>query len=102
MAVSLKYVSSPAALTLQSYYSAASSGFTTYGAGPDGTQPPGTGWRQSITLAASALNIVDVDACTWLATWIAAHAADPLLSQVAIGASVTAHNPADVIPVVVG
>lgn len=102
MAVSLKYVSSPVAVKLQSFYSAASTGFATYAAVGDGTQPAGTGYVQSITLAASELNIVDVDACTWLASWITAYAADPLLSQIAIGASVTSYNPADVIPVVTG
>jgi len=99
MTVSLKYVLSPIAVKLQSYYSAASSGFATYAAKGDGSQPPGTGSVQSIELAASALNVVDVNACTWLASWIAAHTADPLLSQIAIGA--TAYN-AQPIPVVTG
>ena len=102
MAVLKKYVSSPVALTLQSFYSAASSGFTTYGAHPDGTQPPGTAYRQSITLEASAFNVVDVDACTWVASWITAHAADPLLSQIAINASQFPFQNAAAIPVIVG
>jgi hypothetical protein len=97
----LRYVSSPVALTLQSYYSAASSGFTTYGARPDGTQPAGTAWRQSITLAASDINVVDIDACTWLASWITAYAGDPLLSQVAI-VGPAPDNAANVIPIVLG
>lgn len=100
MAASLKYVSSPAALTLQSYYSAASSGFATYGPRPDGTQPPGAAYRQSITLAKGALNVVDVNAVTWLASWITAYAADPLLSQVAVVGPAPANSA--VIPVVLG
>jgi hypothetical protein len=95
-----KYVSSPVAVKLQSYYSAASSGFATYGAAGDGTQPPGTGYVQSITLAASPYNVVDVDACAWLASWITAFAADLVLSQIAIGASAPSYAPA--IPVVTG
>lgn len=67
MAVSLKFVSSPVAVKLQSYYSAASSGFATWAGKGDGTQPPGTGAVQSIELAAGAHNVVDVNACTWLA-----------------------------------
>ena len=102
MTVSLKYVSSPVAVTPQSFYSAASTGFTTYAARGDGTQPPGTGFRQSVALRASTTNIVDVNACPWLAGYITAHAADPLLSQIAIDAAVTHHNPADVIPVITG
>jgi hypothetical protein len=88
MTVALRYVSSPAAVMPQSYYSAASSGFTTYGPQGDGTQPPGTAYVQSITLAASPWNVVDVNATTWLASWITAYAADPLWSQVAINADI--------------
>ena len=102
MAVLKKYVSSPVALTLQSFYSAASSGFSTYGSKPDGTQPPGTAYRQSITLGASAFNVVDVDACTWLASWVAARTTDPLLSQIAINANQFPFQNAAAIPVVVG
>jgi len=102
MAVSLKYVSSPVAVTLQSFYSAASSGFATYAGKPDGTQPPGVGFRQSLSLAADALNVVDVNACTWLATWIAARTADPLLSQIAINAVTFPPASAPPIPVVTG
>lgn len=90
MAVSLKYVSSPVAITLQSYYSAASSGFATYAGKGDGTQPPGTAWMQEIPLQASPWNVVDVGvATTWLASWITAFAGDPLLSQIAINAGIT-------------
>lgn len=102
MAVSLKYVSSPVAVTLQSFYSAASTGFTTYAGKPDGTQPPGTGFRQSLALEASASNVVDVNACKWLAGWITAYAADPLLSQIAINAVSFPPPSAQPIPVITG
>jgi hypothetical protein len=102
MAASLKYVSSPIAITLQSYYSAASTGFTTYAAKGDGTQPPGTGFRQSLSLAAGAQNVVDVNACTWLATCLAAYSGDPLLSQIAINSTVFPPSSAQPIPVIEG
>lgn len=84
----LRYVSSPVAVTLRSYFSAASSGFLTYGPRGDGTQPPGTAWMQEIPLAASDWNVVDISATTWLASFIAGRTADPLLSQIAINATV--------------
>ncbi len=96
MSVSLKYVSFPAAVTLQSYYSAASSGFATYAGRGDGTQPAGTPYVQQIPLQASPWNVVDVNATTWLASFIAGRTADPLLSQIAINATIT--PPAGSIP----
>ena len=88
MTVSLKYVSSPLAVKLQSYYSAASSGFTTYGPAGDGTQPSGTPYVQEVTLQDSPWNVVDVNATSWIASWITAFAADPLLSAIAINATI--------------
>lgn len=89
MTVSLKYVSSPVAVTLQSYYSAASSGFATWAGRGDGSQPAGTAYVQAIPLQASPWNVVDVNATTWLASWITAFAADSLLSAIAINATLT-------------
>jgi hypothetical protein len=85
----LRYVSSPAAVELQTYYSAASSGFTTYSprGSADGTQPSGTAFSQSIVLQDSPWNVVDISVTTWLESWIAAYTADPLLSQIAINGS---------------
>ncbi len=96
MTASLKYVSSPVAVTLQSYYSAASSGFATWAGRGDGTQPAGTAYKQEIPLQASPWNVVDVNATTWLASWIAAFAADVLLSEIAINPTLT--PPAGSIP----
>lgn len=88
MTVALRYVFSPVAVTLQSYYSAASTGFTTYAGRGDGTQPSGTPYAQTIPLQASAWNVADVSATTWLASFIAGRTADPLLSQIVINASI--------------
>ena len=68
MTVSLKYISSPLAVKLQSYYSAASTGFATYGPRGDGTQPAGTAYVQEVTLQNSPWNVVDVNATSWIAT----------------------------------
>ncbi|MGO9930574.1 MAG: hypothetical protein ACLPV8_02005 [Steroidobacteraceae bacterium] len=97
----LRYVSSPVAVTLQSYFSAASSGFTTYAPHGDGTQPAGTAWMQEIPLQASDWNVVDLDATSWLPTWIDAYVDDPLLSQIAINATLfppPSAQPGTVIP----
>lgn len=102
MAKLLKFVSSPVGVKIQSYYSAASTGFTTWAGAGDGTQPPGTGAVQSIELAAGANNVVDVNACTWLASFIASRSADSLLSQIAILANPLPDPSAQPIPVVVG
>lgn len=101
MTASLKYVSSPVAVTLQSYYSAASTGFATWAGRGDGTQPSGTPASQSIPLQASPFNVVDVNATSWLASWIAAHTGDALLSQIAINATIApppSAQPGTVIP----
>jgi hypothetical protein len=88
MTVALRYVSSPVAVTLQSYYSAASTGFATWAGKGDGTQPPGTPYVQQISLQESPWNVVDVNATTWLASFISSRSADTLLSQIAINATV--------------